>query len=162
MKILLWFICFGALPGLLRAQDPGMEPIGILEVALIFATNDDPAVAGGATRELSEEEEARLHAIGKLDFKEYRLMGRDRPELLKGYENWATPLRPSKEILVSFQPIKRSGDDRVQIVLEYWQSKRKIFSVNPTLTVGKTLYLLGPEWRKGRMVLAIKVDPLKP
>jgi hypothetical protein len=88
-------------------------------------------------------------------------MGRDRPDLLKGYENWATPLRPSKEILVSFQPIKRSGGDKIQIVLEYWQAKRKIFSVNPTMAEGKTLYLLGPEWRKGRLVLAVTIENLK-
>lgn len=161
MKAVLLLLLLRALLGAGHAQDPGMEPIGTLSVSLIFATNDDPEVAGEASRELSGEEAERLHAISKLDFKEYRLMGRDRPDLLKGYENWATPLRPSKEILVSFQPIKRNGGDKIQIVLEYWQSKRKIFSVNPTLTEGKTLYLLGPEWRKGRLVLAVKIENLK-
>lgn len=157
--ILLLFLCCLVSSGV--AQDPGMRPIGTMNVRLIFATNEDPKKAGDLAKELSEEELKTLHGISKLDFKEYRLLGGDSPDILKGYENWATPLRPSKEILVSFQPIKRSGDDRIQMVLEYWQSKRKIFSVNPTLVQGKCLYLLGPEWRKGRMVLAVTINNLK-
>lgn len=158
VPVILFLFPFLLLP--LRAQDPGMRPIGSLSVKLIFATNGDPTAGGAFTKEVSADEVDRLHAITKLDFKEYRLMGTDTPEILKGYENWATPLRPSKEILVSFQPIKRSGDDKVQMVLEYWQSKRKVFSVNPTLTKGRTLYLLGPEWRGGRLVLAVKIEKL--
>lgn len=138
-----------------------MQSIGSMSVKLIFATNGDPTAGGAFNKEVSPEEAKRLHAITKLDFKEYRLMGVDTPDILKGYENWATPLRPSKEILISFQPIKRSGDKQVQMVLEYWQSKRKIFSVNPTLTLGRTLYLLGPEWRGGRLVMAVKIEEIK-
>lgn len=154
-------LMLSALVGRMGAQDPGMEPIATLSVSLIFATNDDPELAGDFVKKLSNSELKHLHSISQLDFKEYRFMGNDSPEVLKGYENWATPLRPSKEILVSFQPIKRSGDDKIQMVLEYWQSKRKIFSVNPNLLEGKTLYLLGPEWRKGRLVLAVTIENLK-
>lgn len=138
-----------------------MEAIGEMSVTLFFATNDDPKAAGSFTKELSASEVKKLQAIKELNFKSYLLMGSDTPEILKGYESWATPLRPSKEILVSFQPIKRAGNDKVQMVLEYWQGKRKIFSTNPTLAKGKTLYLLGPEWRKGRLILAVKIEDLK-
>jgi len=62
---------------------------------------------------------------------------------------------------VSFETIKRAKDGRVQMVLQYWQSQRKMFTVNPTLTVGKPLYLLGPEWRKGRLILAVKLEKLQ-
>ena len=88
-------------------------------------------------------------------------MGTDTPDILKGYENWATPLRPSKEILVSFQPLERIGHDKIQMVMEYWQGKQKILSTNPTLTKGKTLNLLGPEWRKGRLILSLKISRLE-
>ena len=161
MKIPAFFFIFSLLLSELRAQDPAMQSIGSMSVKLIFATNGDPTAGGAFTKAVSPEEAKRLHAITKLDFKEYRLMGVDTPDILKGYENWATPLRPSKEILISFQPIKRSGDKQVQMVLEYWQSKRKIFSVNPTLTLGRTLYLLGPEWRGGRLVMAVKIEEIK-
>lgn len=138
-----------------------MEAIGSMSVQLFFATNGDPKLAGKLAKEVPASEIKNLKAIKELRFEDYRLLGSDKPDILKGYESWATPLRPSKEILVSFQPIKRSGNDKMQMVLEYWQSKRKIFSTNPELVKGKTLYLLGPEWRKGRLILAVKIEDLK-
>lgn len=138
-----------------------MEAIGSMSVQLIFATDGDAEAAGDLAKAVPAGDVEKLKAIKKLKFKEYRLLGVDKPDILKGYESWATPLRPSKEILVSFQPIKRTGDDKLQMVLEYWQSKRKIFSTNPVLTKGKTLYLLGPEWRKGRLILAVRIEDLK-
>lgn len=138
-----------------------MEPIGSMSVQLLFATDQDPAAAGGVAKELDAKVVSQLKAIESLNFKHYRMMGADTPDILKGYESWAAPLRPSKEILVSFQPIKREGDKKLQMVLQYWQTKQKIFSVTSTLSKGKTLYLLGPEWRKGRLILAVKVEKLK-
>ena len=58
---------------------------------------------------------------------------------------------------MSFQPIKRGDGDRMQMVLEYWQGKQKIFATNPTLTKGKAFYLVGPKWRKGRVIIAVKI-----
>lgn len=143
------------------AKDPGMEAIGSLSVKLIFATDDDPTLAGHLAKEIADSEVQQLRSIKELQFRDYALLGTDQPDILKGYESWATPLRPSKEILVSFQPTQRTESDKVQMVLEYWQSKRKIFSTNPLLTKGKTLYLLGPEWRKGRLILAVRIEALK-
>ena len=145
----------------LLAQDPGMEPIGSLGVELFYATNDDVKLAGDQAQEVAKEQVKALKGIKELSFDDYRRLGADRPTILRGYESWATPLKPSKEILVSFQPIKREGPGRIQMVLEYWQSKRKVFSTNPVLTKGKSLYLLGPEWRKGRLILAVKILNLK-
>lgn len=138
-----------------------MKSIGSMSVQLFFATDDDPSLAGEIAKEVRESEVKKLKGIQGFEFEHYRLLGVDTPNILKGYEIWATPLRPSKEILVSFQPIQKSGNNKLQMVLEYWQSKRKVFSVNPTLSTGKTLYLLGPEWRKGRLILAVKIDELK-
>ena len=145
----------------LLARDPGMEPIGSLGVELFYATNDDVKLAGDQAQEVAKEQVKALKAIRELSFSDYRRLGADRPTILRGYESWATPLKPSKEILVSFQPIKREGPSKMQMVLEYWQAKRKVFSTNPVLTKGKSLYLLGPEWRKGRLILAVKILSLK-
>ena len=157
----LYFIIISLLLPTLSAKDPGMEAIGSMSVQLLFATDDDPKIAGTLAKEVPVGEVKKLKEIEELKFSEYRLLGTDTPDILKGYESWATPLRPSKEILVSFQPIKRTEDGKVQMVLEYWQSKRKIFSTNPLLAKGRTLYLLGPEWRNGRLILAVRVEELK-
>lgn len=145
----------------LFAQDPGKLSIGELTVKLIFASNGDVKAAGDLAKELPADEIKELQKIDELKFKAYRLLGSDSPDILKGYENWATPLRPSKEILVSFQPLERIGHDKIQMVMEYWQGKQKILSTNPTLTKGKTLNLLGPEWRKGRLILSLKISRLE-
>ena len=143
MKISLLYLVLCFLAPSLWAEDPGMKSIGAMNVQLFFATNEDPAAAGGIAKSGIRKSNLRSsRRIKGLEFEHYRLMGRDMPEILKGYENWATPLLPSKEILVSFQPIRKSGDKKLQMVLEYWQSKRKVFSVNPILTMGKTLYIL--------------------
>ena len=118
-------------------------------------------LAGDQAQEVAKDQVKALKAIKELSFSHYRRLGGDRPTILRGYESWATPLKPSKEILVSFQPIKREGPGKMQMVLEYWQSKRKVFSTNPVLTKGKSLYLLGPEWRKGRLILLVKILSLK-
>jgi hypothetical protein len=128
-----------------------MKSIGAMNVQLFFATNEDPAAAGGIAKVVSETELKNLRGIEGLDFEHYRLMGSDMPDILKGYENWATPLLPSKEILVSFQPIRKSGDRKLQMVLEYWQSKRKVFSVNPILTKGKNPLFYRPGVAKGAL-----------
>lgn len=161
MKFLVLISASALLIADLFAQDPGMEPIGSLGVELFYATNDDVKLAGDQTQEVAEDQVKALKAIKELSFSHYRRLGGDRPTILRGYESWATPLKPSKEILVSFQPIKREGPGKIQMVLEYWQSKRKVFSTNPFLTKGKSLYLLGPEWRKGRLILAVKILNLK-
>ncbi|MFT6178875.1 MAG: hypothetical protein ACI9NQ_001078 [Paracoccaceae bacterium] len=161
MKPALFLTILCSFTPLLSAQDPGMEAIGEMSVQLLFATDGEAKAAGDLAKEVSASEVKKLQAIKELKFKAYRLLGTDKPDILKGYESWATPLRPSKEILVSFQPIKRMDDGKLQMVLEYWQSKRKVFSTNPVLTKGKTLYLLGPEWRKGRLILAVRIEDLK-
>jgi hypothetical protein len=161
MKFLVIISISALLIADLFAQDPGMEPIGSLGVELFYATNDDVKLAGDQAQEVAKDQVKALKAIKELSFNHYRRLGGDRPTILRGYESWATPLKPSKEILVSFQPIKREGPGKMQMVLEYWQSKRKVFSTNPVLTKGKSLYLLGPEWRKGRLILAVKVLNLK-
>jgi hypothetical protein len=161
MKPALFLTILCSFTPLLSAPDPGMEAIGEMSVQLLFATAGEAKAAGDLAKEVSASEVKKLQAIKELKFKAYRLLGTDKPDILKGYESWATPLRPSKEILVSFQPIKRMDDGKLQMVLEYWQSKRKVFSTNPVLTKGKTLYLLGPEWRKGRLILAVRIEDLK-
>lgn len=150
------FLIWAGLPTLL-AQDPGTESIGTMSVELIYATNGDAREAGAEAKELSAERVKELHALKELDFSEYRLIGADVADILNGYEGWATPINPSKEILISFQPIKRVEGEGLQMVLEYWQSKRKVFSTNPTLIKGKSFYLVGPKWRKGRVIVAVKI-----
>ena len=106
---------------------------------------------------IPEAQVMAMKEIEPLRFKYYRTLGVENPEILRSYESWATPLRPSKEMLISFEPLKREGRGRIQMALAYWQSKRKLFQTNPTLVKGKSLYLLGPEWRGGRLIIQVEL-----
>ncbi|MGC6425379.1 MAG: hypothetical protein ACON5H_00090 [Akkermansiaceae bacterium] len=142
---------------LLHAQDPGKEKIGSLSVEMIYATDGGLEKIGSHGKELAKGDVNAIRKIKKLSFKNYRSMGVEVPQILRSYESWATPMRPSKEMLISFEPLSREGANKLQMVLEYWQSKRKLFSTNPVLVKGKPLYLLGPEWRGGKVILKLKL-----
>lgn len=153
-------LIFALLIPQIHAANPGKEEIGQMEIGLIFATDGDPAQAGKEATKLPAEREAQIRSFENLKFSHYRHLGTDTQPILRSYENWATPLKPSQEILLSFEPQKRLGPDRLQIDLEYWQGKVKLLKTNPTLRVGKPLYLLGPAWRGGRLLILIKIAEL--
>ena len=142
-------------------EDPGRAPIGSLQTILIYATDDDPSSAGAAAKELDAGTVSELKKTPKLGFDHYRMVGSDTQDILRGYENWATPIRPAKDILVRFEPRQRPAADKIQLDLEYWQGRRKIMATDPTLTVKKPLYISGPKWRKGRLILQVTVLELR-
>jgi len=153
-RFLAFFVALIAGPSFVFANDPGLEKIGSFGVQLIYATNGDIKAAGEQAKEQQVKE---ISKIAELKFAKYRLIGSDKKPILRGYENWATPLKPSKEILINFEPRKELDGERFQMLLEYWQGGRKILTTDPILKKGKSLYLLGPEWRKGRLILEVKI-----
>ncbi|MDB4401365.1 hypothetical protein N9Z85_07595 [Akkermansiaceae bacterium] len=152
--LIVTFLCF---INVSFGDDPGKDKIGSLRVEMIFATNEDGDRAGPRGKVTPEAQVMAMKEIEPLRFKYYRTLGVENPEILRSYESWATPLRPSKEMLISFEPLKREGRGRIQMALAYWQSKRKLFQTNPTLVKGKSLYLLGPEWRGGRLIIQVEL-----
>jgi len=152
--LIVTFLCF---INVSFGDDPGKDKIGSLRVEMIFATNEDGDRAGPRGKVTPEAQVMAMKEIEPLRFKYYRTLGVENPEILRSYESWATPLRPSKEMLISFEPLKREGRGRIQMALAYWQSKRKLFQTNPTLVKGKSLYLLEPEWRGGRLIIQVEL-----
>lgn len=142
------------------ALDPGKEIIGRIQVELIYATNGDVALAGGDGRNLSPAEIADIKKFKDLHFQSYRLVGGDQQPILRSYENWLAPLKPSQHILLSFEPRRRFEPDRLQLDLEYWQGKRKLLKTDPILRPGKPLYMLGPNWRGGRLIIKVRITKL--
>lgn len=144
------------------AADPGKEAIGEMEVTLLFATNGDPSQGGKRAKAVPDREVAEIKRMRDLNFRHFRFLGRDRQPIFRSYENWAAPLRPSKRILVSFEPAQRIGRDRLRVDLAYWQGKQKMLKIEPVLRVKKPLYLLGPSWRGGRLLLKFRINRLNP
>jgi hypothetical protein len=160
-----WFLGVLAawtLGGVSTAKDPGKEPVGQIQVELIFGTDKNGSVLGSQGKPLEAGEEKRLKGSEHLKFAQYRSLGSVKREVLRGYENWAAPLGASEEILVSFEPKGRVGQRSVRMDLEFWQSRQKVLKTDPVLEVGKRLYILGPKWRDGRLIIAVELLGLKP
>ena len=143
-----------------EAKDTGTESVGELKVSLIFGTDGDADQAGKDLKQPSKIQLTALKNLKTIKFTHYRLLGEDQQPILRSYENWANPMKNSKEILLSFQPRGMPVDDHLKMDLEFWQSHKKIMKSGPTLKKGKPLFIQGPAWRGGKIIIAVELISL--
>jgi len=140
-------------------EDPGKANIGRVAVTVYFATDGDPKVAGTKAAAVSQETVKRLRGEERLRFKNYRLLGRDVQPLLKSYESWAQPLKPSDEILVRFEARSQPTAQATGLDLQLWLGRKKVLKMDARLEGDRPLFVLGPEWRGGRLIIAVALAP---
>ena len=146
------------LPLLSRAaDDPGKSVLANVAVRVIYATDGDVAVAGEKAAKLGKSLEQRLRSEEKLRFKNYRSLGMEVQPLFRSYENWAQPLKPSDEVLVRFDARSRPTESATRLDLELWLSRKKILKTDVVLEGDRPLFVLGPEWRGGRIIIAVSL-----
>jgi len=135
--------------------DPGKQSIGTLETTVLLATDKDPEVAGKSARPLDTTTAGRLRSENRLSFAHYRVLGKASAPIYRSYENWAEPLKPSDEVLVRFEAQSRPTSKTARLDIELWLSRKKVLKTDAVLAAGRPLYILGPEWRGGRIIVAI-------
>lgn len=140
-------------------DDPGRTSVGRVSVTVYYGTNGDPKVAGTKTVAVSKEIEKRLRGEERLRFKSYRLLGQDVQQLLRSYESWAQPLKPSDEVLVRFEARSRPTKEVTGLDLDLWLARKKILKTDVRLEGDKPLFILGPEWRGGRLIISVALAP---
>ena len=140
-------------------EDPGRAVIGRLLVSVYHATDGDPKVAGERAKKVPDDVAERLRKEDKLRFKNYRLLGEDTEPLFRSYENWAQPLKPSDEVLVRFEAQGHATRKSAPVDLELWIRRQKIIKTDAKLEGSTPLYVLGPEWRGGRLIIAVALAP---
>ena len=140
-------------------KDPGKTPIGQVSITVYYATNGDPSAAGERAVAVTKAVETRLRGEARLNFKHYRILGHEVQPLLRSYENWAQPLRPSDEVLVRFEASSKPTKDATHMDLELWLSRKKILKTDARLSGKVPLFILGPEWRGGRLIIAAALAP---
>lgn len=139
------------------AEDSGKETVGRVQATLYIGTDGDVAKLGNKVAKVDEATSKRLRSIEKMRFKHYRKLGVDKQPVFRSYENWLTPLKPSEEILLSFESRGRSHDGGLRLDLELWQHRRKVMKSDPVLRKGRPLLILGPKWRGGRLIIAVEL-----
>lgn len=132
---------------------------GTVEVAVYYATDGDPAMAGKGAGTVPEDLATRLRAEKTLNFKHYRLLGRDSAPLDRSAEHWAKPVKPSEELMVRFAAKSKPGARNVLLDVELWLSQKKILKTDVHLCRHKPLWIRGPEWRGGHLIVAISFAP---
>lgn len=136
-------------------SDPGQAKIGWVQVTVYHATNGDPKAAGEKAVPISQKTADRLRKEEKLRFSHYRILGQDTQALLRSYESWAEPLKPSDEILVRFEAQGNPTKQTAILDLELWLGRKKTVKTDARLEGDKPLFVLGPEWRGGRLIIAV-------
>jgi len=148
------------LPGRMSAQeDPGKGAIGQIAVRVFYATDGDPSLAGDKFKKVSDKTEKLLRSETRLVFKNYLLLGKDVQPLFRSYENWAQPLKPSDEVLVRFEARTLPTPHSTPLDVELWLSRKKILKTDINLVGEKPLFVLGPQWRGGRLIISIALAP---
>lgn len=154
----IWiFSLAGLLLGTLaRAQeDPGKSQIGLVSVTVYHATDGDPKAAGQKAAAVPAETADRLRREERLRFKSYRVLGSDLQPLLRSYESWAQPLKPSDEVMIRFEAQGRPTKKTAILDLELWLGRKKTVKTDARLEGDRPLFVLGPQWRGGRLIIAV-------
>ena len=153
-------VVLAAVSNLAIAQDdPGKANMGRVCVTVYFATNGDPTAAGSKAAVVTKTTEKRLRSEERLNFKSYRMLGQDVQPLLRSYESWAQPLKPSDEVLVRFEASSLPTEQMMKLDLELWISRKKILKTDARLEGKRPLFVLGPEWRGGRLIISVALAP---
>ena len=142
-------------------EDPGKAVIARVHVAVYHATNGDPKAAGSKAEPVPQDAARRMRMEERLRFKHYRLLGEDTQSLFRSYENWAQPLKPSDEIMVKFEAQGRPDKRTAILDLEVWIGRKKTVKTDARLEGDRPLFVLGPEWRGGRLIIAVRLAPRK-
>jgi hypothetical protein len=143
------------------AEDPGRTKVAMLNVAVYFASNEDPAKVVPKALPVPEETAKRIASDQRLVFKHYRLLGQDTQPLLRSYESWGEPLKPSDEVLVRLEAQGPPTAENVVLDVELWLALKKILKTDARLERDKPLFILGPEWRGGHLIIAVSLAPLE-
>jgi len=142
--------------------DPGRDVIGTVTVVVYYGTNGDPAAAGPRTKEVAEEVTERLARDERLKYDHYLELGRDMIPLYRTYENWAKPVKPSQEVLLRFEAQSQISKELMRMDVELWIGLKKILKTDAAMAPDKPLLVLGPEWRGGRLIISVDLEPGKP
>ena len=141
-------------------EDTGKEQIGKVKASLYIGFNGDISKLGSKAKGLKPPKQSTiklLQAVDKLRFDHYLNLGEDVQSVFRSYENWLSPLKPSEEILLSYDSQGRLDNGGLRLDLELWQHHHKVMKTNPVLLKNKPLFILGPKWRGGTLIIAVEL-----
>ena len=70
-------------------------------------------------------------------------------------------MKPSDEIMVRFEAQSAPDADSATLDLELWLGRKKIVKTDVRLTANKPLWVRGPTWRQGHLIIAVSMIPVE-
>lgn len=148
-----------AAPSVRAVEDPGKEVVGQVVVRVFHVTDGDPKAAGDKAKPLAQAAVEKLQKEEHLKFAHYSGLGVDTKPLYRSYENWAQPLGGSDEVMVRFEAQSKPSGSSARLGLELWLSRKKVLKTDAEISAEKPLYVLGPAWRGGRLLISVALAP---
>ncbi|BCU79115.1 hypothetical protein [Luteolibacter sp. LG18] len=140
-------------------EDTGKEVVGNVVVRVFHVTDGDPKAAGDKAKPLAQAAVDKLQKEEHLKFAHYSGIGVDTKPLYRSYENWAQPLGGSDEVMVRFEAQSKPTGGSARLGLELWLSRKKVLKTDAEVSAEKPLYVLGPAWRGGRLLISVALAP---
>jgi len=140
-------------------EDPGKEVFGQVVVRVFHVTNGDPKLAGDGAKPLAPAAVEKIQKEEHLKYAHYSGIGQDTKPLYRSYENWAQPLGSSDEVLVRFEAQNKPVKGTARLGLELWLSRKKVLKTDAEISAEHPLYVLGPAWRGGRLLISVSLAP---
>jgi len=141
-------------------KEPLKQAVGTLQATIYVGTNGDVDKLGEKAKPIKKNTIESLQKINEMQFQHYRELGADTQSILRRYENWLAPLKPSKDILLSYESRGATENQGLRLDLKFWQQQRIVMKSDPLIYLNKPLFILGPKWRGGRIIIAIQLTDL--
>jgi len=116
--------------------------------ALVLATNEKPPAAVPTRLENFAPTIAKVFGYNSV-----YLLGHKRQDIDDGTESW---LVPSREFFFQVQCLRR-GETFYEVRLNLFQEKTKLFTTEARLARNAPLYIRGPQWGDGQLILLLEI-----
>ncbi|MEM7146950.1 MAG: hypothetical protein AAF591_17600 [Verrucomicrobiota bacterium] len=142
-------------PASAQNSPAGAKPASDAKVwgALVYAA--DPAETdlpdGVATNAVAFDDISTR--LGKVfPDKKFILLGEHTQDIFREYESWVVP---SKHLFAKIDSKGRDPEDRLLLHLQFWHDEDVIAKADAVLEAGSPLFIGGPKWRNGRLILVV-------
>jgi hypothetical protein len=86
--------------------------------------------------------------------KKFILLGEHTQDIFREYESWVVP---SKHLFAKIDSKGRDPDGRLLLHLQFWRDEAVIAKADAVLKAGSPIFIGGPKWRNGRLILVVSL-----
>jgi len=139
-----------ALPGLL---------VAVLSIAPLHADDDAFAALVLATNEADDRPtpkklEPFVDDLSRIfGYNTFYLLGSDQEDIFEGAEEWFVP---SDQFFIKTTILERL-EAHYRVKVELYQKRKKVLEVEAKLAMNAPLYIRGPQWGKGQLIMLFSI-----